>query len=141
MTGQMLIDTSAFIALFHRQDQYHQAAVRYWQTHRGSPRVTSIFIIQEPYILLRYRAGTKLTSSFLEAIEESTKTGLQRVLWGESDWTPRIPAILAQYADQDLSYTDAISLLICRDIATVTRVFAFDHHLGLTGLPVEPYEL
>ena len=57
--------------------------------------------------------------------------------WPDAEWGTQVNLLLGHF-DQDLSHTDAVSLVACQLQPTITQVFAFDHHLGLTGLTLMP---
>ena len=47
-------------------------------------------------------------------------------------WEDAAEAILAQFEDQDVSYVDATSFTVMRNLR-LTSAFAFDHHFSVAG--------
>ncbi len=134
----IFVDTGAFLALARSADQYHRQAVEYWNGLSPHPhRVTTSFIIDEAYTLMR-RGGAGAAARFLDAVEAAQEARTLTVLWPEEGWWGDIRGMLARFHDQDLSYTDAVSLVACRRRHDIGSVFGFDHHLRLSGLPLVP---
>lgn len=53
-----------------------------FEAHRGSRRVTSIFVVQECYTLLRCGGGSAAALQFHDAMTTPVDRGLQEILWG-----------------------------------------------------------
>jgi len=66
---------------------------------------------------------------FLQRLRGSAYT--RRVFVSES-WELEAEGLLAQYADQDLSYVDATSFTVMRH-ARIREALAFDHHFAVLG--------
>lgn len=135
----LFVDTGAFVALAINEDQYNDAAKRFWNTPKEKPRrVTTSLVVSEAYSLIRSRRGFRIAIGFLEALQQAELSGTLVRLWPQSDWDAEVTRLLSSYSDQVLSYVDAASLVACRRVPAIEAVFSFDHHLGLTGLPVVP---
>ena len=50
----------------------------------------------------------------------------------------RARLLLVRFDDQRLSYVDGHTLAILETRPDIDAVFAFDHHLALSGLPLVP---
>ena len=55
----IFVDTAAFLAIENRRDVHHDEAVRYQLAclKKGAPLVTSDYVLDESYTIIRIRAG------------------------------------------------------------------------------------
>jgi hypothetical protein len=69
----IFVDTSAFLAIENRRDSYHSKAIRFRDSclKAGSVLVTSDYVLDETYTILRVRAGHGIAVQFGEAIRAS----------------------------------------------------------------------
>lgn len=135
---RVLVDTSAWLALANRNDSHHQAATAFHRGLRRAQRVTSWGILSETYTWLRYHTGYPAAERWLLETSALDAQGLIEVVYPGPATEPSVRRVLARFADQDLSYVDAFSLVVAESRRNVDAIFAFDHHLGLSGLPVLP---
>lgn len=91
--------------------------------------MTTSLVVAEAYTFMRARLGAKPSLEFVTAIRSSPRT--QRVLATE-EWEIAAEGLLAQYADQDFSYVDAVSFVVMRNLG-IREAFAFDHHFVIAG--------
>ncbi len=139
MNEVIFIDTSAFLAQSIEADHYHQDARRFWSSFSNKPRLlTTSFVVGETFTLMRRWAGYQKAIRFLSYLQEMEPSGQVAVVWPGQDAASAAISLLAQFPDQDLSYVDAVSLVVCMRHPQVREAFSFDHHLGLTGLMVVP---
>jgi len=134
MPREILVDTSAWIALADKKDNWHsQAAKIYPQVLRDyRVQVTTNLIVAETQIALRQRLGFVGAMGFLVRIRASSR--LLRVQ-STNELEIQAEAILRQYDDQDLSYADAVSIALMRE-RRITDVFTFDHHFPAVGFHI-----
>jgi predicted nucleic acid-binding protein len=128
----VLADTGAWLAFFHRRDQYHEAAaseIRSLRERRAELLVTDL-ILAELHLHLLRGFGPVVAREYLQVIksdplvvEAFTDADLQRA--AVSDW-------LEHFGDQTFSLTDAVSfaLMTARQIPTA---FTFDEHFDIAG--------
>lgn len=135
---KLFIDTGAWIALIFSKDQYHHAAVRYYKSIMPAvQRVTSNFIIAETYTWLRYKTGVKQAAQFISIINRATANGSLLIMMEDVKLHLSAQQLLNQYADQTMSYTDALSIaMMKRD--NIAQVFGFDHHFSMAGFELVP---
>jgi uncharacterized protein len=133
----VLVDTGAWLAAFHRRDQYHTAAATELRRLRESrtPLVVTDLILAETHLHLLYalgpaRAADHLTTLKLDpAIEEVyTNAALQQSAL--SEWIRR-------FSDQALTLTDAVSFAVMKDRG-IGSAFAFDSHFRIAGFRLLP---
>jgi uncharacterized protein len=130
------IDTSAFLARYLKNDQYHTPALTTWRELEQSSTslVTSSFVLNETFTLLGRRATYTFASERAAAIYTSKVLTIFR---------PALEDELAalemfkKYADQKISFTDALSFVLMRK-QSITRAFSFDQHFAYVGFEVLP---
>lgn len=136
MTGSVLWDSSAILALLDADDADHSAAVRAARRIAAERRPSFIttYIEAETHALLLRKLGRAIAREFLLA-------GGLPVVAASPDEERSARAIIAKYADRDWTLCDAISFALL-DARRVRRAFTFDRHfqqygrfevLGLTG--------
>ena len=74
----IFIDTSAFLALENRKDEYHKPALMFRDSLLKSkePLLTSDYVLDESYTIIRLRAGHTIAVEFGEMIQA---TGLVEI--------------------------------------------------------------
>jgi predicted nucleic acid-binding protein len=136
--ASLLIDTGAFIALLDADDALHSEAARFEKSLPPTiQRATTQAVVGECYTFLRYRHGAGMAAHWLDYLDEARATGHLLVLYTDDEEGCEAEKILRSYRDQDLSYTDALTLSIAQR-NDVGAIFGFDHHLALTGVPLLP---
>lgn len=132
----MFVDTSALVALADRSDRNHRNAADYLN---GIPRIpggiiTTDYVLDETFTLLRMTIGLKNTISFGEALMRSdlfivvqVDAGVQKLAW---EW-------FKQYHDKTFSFTDCTSFVVMTSLS-IREAFAFDKHFAQAGFIVKP---
>ncbi len=135
----VLVDSGAFYAFADRDDAYHCQAFRQWGTllQQKTPLVVTNHIVDETYTLIRRRLGFRAAVDFLAGLRESEQMELLKVVTSDAQVEAEAEALLKKYDDQDLSYTDAVSLAMARRLQ-VRQIFSFDRHLQLEGAELIP---
>lgn len=69
----IFVDTAAFLALENRRDTYHKDALGFRETclQGGESFVTSDYVLDESYTIIRLRAGHAVAVKFGEAVRAS----------------------------------------------------------------------
>jgi hypothetical protein len=128
---KLFVDTSAWLALNDRSDQFHALAVEKLASIRAGriSLVTSDYVLDESVTIIRLRASHAAAVIFGQSILGSSVIDLIPV--GPDD---RLAAweIFKKYADQDFSFTDCTSFALMRKLCLKT-VFSFDGHFSLIG--------
>jgi predicted nucleic acid-binding protein len=136
---RIFVDTSAWLALLNRSDAQHEGAVRFYRSlSAGALYVTTWRIVGETYTWLRYHTGYRTAARWLHEEAALREKGVLDVVFPAPTTEAGVRRMLSRFADQDLSYVDAFSLHAVQTRGNIDAVFAFDHHLGLTGLAVLP---
>ena len=136
--AQVFVDTSAWLALFNRNDTYHGDAVAAHRDLAEARRVTSWGIVAETYTWLRYHIGYQAGDRWLREAAALEERGVLHVIYPNPGSEASVRRALARFADQDLSYVDAFTLVTVEFHSRIDAIFAFDHHLALAGLPMVP---
>ena len=128
---KLFVDTSAWLALNDRSDQFHALAVEKLGAIRAGriSLVTSDYVLDESVTIIRLRASHEAAVIFGQSILGSSVIDLIPV--GTDD---RLAAweIFRKYADQDFSFTDCTSFALMRKLRLKTA-FTFDGHFSLMG--------
>jgi hypothetical protein len=128
---KLFVDTSAWLALNDRSDQFHALAVEKLASIRAGriSLVTSDYVLDESVTIIRLRASHAAAVIFGQSILGSSVIDLIPV--GSDD---RLAAweIFKKYADQDFSFTDCTSFALMRKLCLKTA-FSFDGHFSLIG--------
>jgi len=135
----IFIDTSAWIAMAVARDQYHRKAASFYRkiSKRNAILITSNYILLETYTRIRYDDGHRKAVSFHRIVLEATRTGRLRVEWVIPSIDQEAWKIFESYEDQDFSFVDCTSFVICRRLK-VQEVFGFDEHFRTMGFILKP---
>lgn len=127
----VFVDTSAWVALKHRGDALWQTATSLNRSLlvTGARYITSNFVLDEAYTLLRMRAGHHIAVELGEEIRASRLLQIVHVepVIEEAAWQ-----LFKRYDDKDFSFTDCTSFVIMRDQQT-REAFTNDHHFEQMG--------
>jgi len=130
MPAQIFVDTGAWVALAAEDDVHHKEATSvYPGLLKNYELVTTNLVIAETYILLRKASGHGPAISFLEMVETSPRI---RKVYSTAELEEEATKILKGYADQDFSFTDAVSFVVMQRLK-IKEAFAFDAHFSTMG--------
>ncbi|MBI4872198.1 MAG: type II toxin-antitoxin system VapC family toxin [Candidatus Riflebacteria bacterium] len=132
----VFVDTSASVALRSRSELHHLAASRSLGTPaKGSiPLVTSNFVLDETYTLLKGRYGACVAIRFGDGLRESAWVWVQPV---EAALQERAWQIFKRTRDQDFSFTDCTSFAVMESLR-LDQAFTFDRGFQRFGLRPVP---
>lgn len=122
---QVLVDSSAYLAVLNRRDTYHLRAlsVRDRLVAQGCHLLTTNFVVAEAHGLLIGRLGHQIARRFLATLPE-TMTSIVRVTPADEQ---RAREIILRYDDKEFSLTDTLSFAVM-DRLDVPAAFTFDRH-------------
>jgi len=138
MYEKVFIDTSAFIALNDKSDQYFQRASRYILSKINDISLTfftSNLVIAETYTRLLYKTHFRAAQQFLETI---TDIDLD-IIYSDNELEQSAKYFLIKYANLKLSYTDAVSFAAMKK-NNILSAFSFDKHFEIAGFKLQPTE-
>ncbi|MFQ5614275.1 MAG: type II toxin-antitoxin system VapC family toxin [Anaerolineae bacterium] len=137
MTRTIFVDTSAWIGLFARDDQWHPQARQFWQElpRQVVQLVTSEYVLSETYThLRRRRKGLQRAILFHDTIYAAPMIDIldiDRPLRAKA-WT-----IFTGYQDKVLSFVDCTSFALMQTLSII-EAFAFDEHFTRLGFVTVP---
>ena len=133
----VFVDTSAWIALTDRSDQYHKVATQiYTRLKRERTRlVTTDYVLDETITRLRYDSGHGQAVRFLNLIEQAEQARTVRRITVSDDIFQAALGLFRRYDSVALSFTDCTSFSVCQRYA-VAEAFAFDQHFSMMGIPL-----
>ena len=129
--NSFFVDSSAWIALFNRRDQYHESADRIFRAAVTSKRslFTTNLVLAETHRFFLHGAGIKAAAATLAKIEASS---LVRIEFAGADHHQSAKSWMEKLKDHPISYTDAVSFAVMK-AEGCTEAIAFDHHFRLAG--------
>ncbi len=134
MTPRVFVDTSAWMAVVDASDARHALAAQTYLRLLKSPigLVTTLLVVAETQIWLRRRASAEAAFAFLENVNESQRI---EVIYPDDRLEIEAKRLLRRYADQDFSFTDAISFA-CMERHGLTEAFTYDRHFAMAGYTI-----
>lgn len=132
----LFVDTSAFIALIDKDDQYHGTAKEFYKLKLKPPfkLTTTNFVICETINFLRARLPLKYAVEFREDILSSKIISTIHI-------TPKIEDtafdLMKAHKDKTYSFTDCTSFVVMKELGISTS-FTFDEHFKQIGFTVVP---
>ena len=132
---RVFVNTSALIALANPSDGMHATAKKCMRKLSDATLVTSDYVLDETYTLLRRgRNGLKMTIGFHDLIESSRVIEIVSLDEGlrEAAWR-----IFVDYDDKAMSFTDCTSFALMRQ-RDLTEAFSFDTDFQRAGFVVHP---
>jgi len=135
----IFVDTSAWIDLMNKSERHHAAAVEFHQSLPSTTlHITTWGIVSETFTWIRYHIGGREALRWLTLKETMERQGVLQVVFPDSQMEVGVRKVINRFGDQSLSYVDAFSIVLIQSRPDIDAVFAFDHHMTLTGLPVLP---
>lgn len=135
---RLFADTSAWLAIADRDDQYHaRAAALRSVLAEGVPLTTSDYVLDEAVTRIRYDLGHREAEAFLDHAAQAEKAGNLSVLWVDAALWDAATRIFRRYNDQAFSMTDCTSFALAAQHG-ITDAFTFDRHFSLFGLTLVP---
>ena len=130
----VFVDTSAFLALLNRNDEFHEAArgIVEQLAAREETLICTNYILLETFALLRYRLGLDAARTFQEDVFP-----VLQVEWvDQAVHMAGVTAVLAA-ARKKLSLVDCVSFDVMRHLG-IKQVFTFDPHFAEQGFDCLP---
>ncbi|MBU4373892.1 MAG: PIN domain-containing protein [Euryarchaeota archaeon] len=130
----IFVDTSAWYALFDKNDSDHASAVRFKESLTHS-LVTTNYVADEIITLVKVRLGHRITVEIGEKLWDESMATLIRVtsIDEKKAWE-----IFVKHRDKGFSFTDCTSFVVMERLGII-EAFAFDEHFeqygGLIRLP------
>jgi predicted nucleic acid-binding protein len=136
--SSVFVDSGAFIALLFEDDHYHEAALRYYESVPTYTRlITTILVVSETFTWLRYHAPFPNAFKFLDVVAEANQSGVLTLVYPDDEMNIRVLELLRRYTEAKLSYVDASSFVVIRQLG-IHDVFTFDAHFQMAKCRVWP---
>jgi len=131
---KIFVDTSAWLALNDRNDQYHSEAASKLKivTKQKIELITSEYIVDESITIIRYRVSHKAAVVFGDSLMNSTIVTVADIREEERF---RAWMLFKKYDDKELSFTDCTSFALMNKLK-IRKAFAFDDHFKQIGFEV-----
>jgi hypothetical protein len=128
---KIFVDTSAWLALNDRNDQYHSEAVSKLKnvTKQKIELITSEYVVDESITIIRYRVSHKAAVVFGDSLMNSTIVTVADITEEERF---RAWMLFKKYDDKELSFTDCTSFALMNKLK-LRKAFAFDDHFKQIG--------
>jgi predicted nucleic acid-binding protein len=124
----VFVDTGAWFAYFVRRDSDHNSA-RNWVSTNESPLVTSDYILDELFTLLKIRESHVVAVAAGKVLIEERICQIIKIT--PEDFTLAW-AIFVQFSDKGWSFTDCTSKVIMERL-NISTAFSFDEHFEQFG--------
>lgn len=135
----VFVDTGAWIALLNARERLHSRARETYASFsmEGTRFVTSSDVLDETATRLRSDVGLKATLAFRDAVESAQQKRLLRVVWVDMNVHRQAWALLERHRDIELSFTDATSAAVARELK-LKKIFGFDGDFRALGFDLTP---
>ncbi len=133
----IFIDTSAWFALLcERSARRPEATSMFAEIEKGrfGAPVTTDYVLDETFTLLRQRVGTQPVSRLSGLLRESPS--IRRVRVSEAIFDESLRLMLS-HTDKAWSFTDCTSFVTMRE-THIVRAFTWDHNFAEAGFDVLP---
>ena len=127
----IFIDTSAFLALENRKDQHHRSALKFrdFLLESEVSLITSDYILDESYTIIRLRAGHSIAVEFGEMIQGSD---LVEIKYLSRENLRQAWHVFKSFEDKQFSFTDCTSFVLMEKLG-IGSAFTFDVHFRQYG--------
>jgi len=127
----IFVDTSAFLAIENRKDAYHRRALIYREglLKSGRSLITTDYVLDESYTIIRLRAGHAVAVQFGEDIRASR---IIQIVYMTSELLEEAWRIFKSFADKEFSFTDCTSFALMEHLH-IDTAFTFDDHFTQYG--------
>lgn len=137
--NKVLVDTGAWIAVVDNEDADHRSAARHLEAlvRRRTPLLSTNYVLDETATRLRYDRGLRVALRFRDRIAAAESTGLLSLAWISRQHYDAAWLLIEQFADVNLSFTDATTAVIART-EKVSEIFTLDRDFAALGFQIAP---
>lgn len=119
---QVIVDTGFIVAFFSEKDAYHELALKVEQSLGDETQfVSTLFVIQEIFNLIKSRKDVKNALRFLEQVN----LGFISLPKLPDDFFEKQRIVLKRYQDRNLDFADA-SLVVLADHLNLGEIVSVD---------------
>lgn len=129
MTTQVLVDTSALLAILDADDRNHRLAREIWTDllAREARLLCTNYVLVETFALVQHRLGVQAARALQEDI-----LPVIEVAWVDETTHQAAVSALLTAGRRDLSLVDCVSFEVMRRLGLETA-FTFDRHFAEQG--------
>ena len=124
----VLVDTSAWFALYVPDDQDHSSAFQ-WYEANNQPLLTTDYIIDELLTLLRFRGELRRSLDVAQDLTTTLEIPIERIT--PADFDAAI-GVFQRFGDRRWSFTDCTSRVVMERLG-IRQAFSFDEHFRQFG--------
>ncbi len=123
---RLFVDTSAWLALNDRNDQYYsKAAAKSAEIKRHRIElITSEYVLDESITLIRYRVSHQAAVTFGNSLLNSNIVRVEDV---STEDRFKAWEMFKKFEDKELSFTDCTSFVLMKNLR-LQKAFTFDEH-------------
>jgi predicted nucleic acid-binding protein len=131
---KLFVDTSAWLALNDKNDQYHNKAVEKSLLIKKQriELITSEYVIDESITIIRYRVSHLSAVIFGESLFNSS---LVKILDISAENGHKAWEMFKRYEDKELSFTDCTSFVLMKNLM-LGKAFSFDEYFKQVGYEI-----
>lgn len=131
---RLFVDTSAWLAINDKDDQYHKKAVAKIAEIKNHKieLLTSEYVFDESITIIRHRITHKAAVIFGDSLLDSRIVTILDIC---SEDRSGAWELFKKYSDKDLSFTDCTSFLIMKKLR-IQKAFSFDEHFKQVGFEI-----
>ncbi len=131
---KLFVDTSAWLALHDKNDQFHKQAVEknFKIKKQRIELITSEYVLDESITLVRFRVSHGAAVIFGESLFNSSIINIVSINNLERQ---RALDFFKKYKDKEFSFTDCTSFVVMKDLKIKTA-FTFDNHFNQIGFKI-----
>src|SRR3989338_142826 len=136
---KVFVDTSAWIAYFSRDDEYHTAVFQAFKSAIEEKIVicTSNYVFDETVTRLLYDASWSYASRFIKFISQSVTAKSIVKLWVDEQVEVEALGVVEKYHEHKLSFTDATTVVLVK-LFKIDSILSLDSDFVKLGLSVLP---
>lgn len=128
MPNPIVVDSGPCIALFDRDDEFHEQAIDFVE-RTAVPLLTNLAVVTEVMFLLDFKRQAQ--HDFLSWL----RIGAVTLIEPDADDLARTSNLMAKYADLPMDFTDGLIVAMCerlelKDIASVDKHFLIYRYKG-----------
>jgi len=134
---KILIDTSAFIALFFKNDKNHIRAKSIYASRKkvGAKFYTTQYILSELFTKVLYFGDAEKLKLCTDKIDKTVEGRLLEVLDVGLDVFAKSKSLMVKFGKNKISFVDCSSFILYRDLS-LSEIFAFDEDFKKLGATV-----
>jgi uncharacterized protein len=130
----IFVDTSAWVALTDKSDEFHRKAHIWFQKHTSNLYITSNLVVIETLGWIRYRCGKKIAIEAGQRLLAGSELQIERVTVDDEYQTW---LLFQKIEGRGISMIDASSFVLMRRLK-IDEVFAFDTDFKTQGFTIYP---